>query len=124
VHVDVLGAHLLWVVPILVVGAVPTAFAYAVSAMSVRMLGERVASFVALAEVLFAVLLAWLLLGEAPLPVQLVGAVLVVAGVALVRRGAGPAGAVPGDDVPTSEPSVACGADAPYVGSGLDRVSV
>ena len=36
---------------------------------------------------LVAVLLAWALVGEAPLPVQAVGMVLVVAGIALVRRG-------------------------------------
>jgi drug/metabolite transporter (DMT)-like permease len=89
VHVDMLGAHLPWLVPILVVGALPTGFAYAISVVSVRLLGERVASFLALAEVLFAVLLAWALLGEVPLAVQAVGAVLVVAGVALVRRGVG-----------------------------------
>lgn len=89
VQVEVLGAHVPWFVPVLVVGAVPTGFAYGVSAVSVRLLGERVASFVALSEVLFSVVLAWVLLGEAPLGVQLVGAALVVAGVALVRRGAG-----------------------------------
>lgn len=87
VSVDMLGARLPWVVPVLFVGAVPTALAFGISAVSVRLLGERVASFVALAEVLFSVLLAWMLLGEAPLAVQAVGAVLVVAGVALVRRG-------------------------------------
>jgi drug/metabolite transporter (DMT)-like permease len=89
VEVTVLGTHVSWVVPILVVGTVPTAISFGISAISVRMLGERVASFVGLAEVLFAVVLAWLLLGEAPLAVQIVGAVLVVAGVALVRRGSG-----------------------------------
>ena len=52
-----------------------------------RLLGERLASFLALSEVLVAVLLAWALVGEAPLPVQAVGMVLVVAGIALVRRG-------------------------------------
>lgn len=89
VQVVVLGEHLSWLVPVLVVGTVATAIAFGISAVSVRMLGERVASFVGLAEVLFSVVLAWLLLGEAPLPVQILGAVLVVAGVTLVRRGAG-----------------------------------
>ena len=89
VDVVVLGARVPWVVPVLVIGAVPTAISFGISAVSVRMLGERVASFVALAEVLFAVLLAWMLLGEAPLAVQVVGGALVVAGVALVRRGSG-----------------------------------
>lgn len=89
VQVVVLGAHLSWLVPVLVVGTVATAIAFGISAISVRMLGERVASFVGLAEVLFSVVLAWLLLGEAPLPVQVLGAVLVVVGVTLVRQGAG-----------------------------------
>lgn len=77
-----------WWVPMLVVAVVPTAFAYAVSSVSVRMLGERLASFLALSEVLFAVLLAWLLVGERPTWLQMIGGVLVVGGVALVRRGA------------------------------------
>ncbi|KQS97297.1 EamA family transporter [Cellulomonas sp. Leaf395] len=87
VRVEMLGAHVHWIVPLLVVATVPTAFAYGVSALSVRLLGERLASFLALSEVLVAVLLAWALVGEAPLPVQIVGMVLVIAGIALVRRG-------------------------------------
>jgi len=110
VRVDLLGAQVHWAVPLLVVGAVPTAFAYGVSAVSVRLLGERLASFLALSEVLLAVLLAWLLLGEQPLLVQGAGALLVVAGVALVRagadrdvrRGAAPPPAV---EVPVSRPA-------------------
>lgn len=108
VRVELLGAQVHWSVPLLVVGAVPTAFAYGVSAVSVRLLGERLASFLALSEVLLAVALAWVLLGEQPLVVQGVGAVLVVAGVALVRagaerdvaRGAAPAPAVQVHDEP------------------------
>lgn len=87
VRVALLGAHVHWIVPLLVVATLPTAIAYGVSALSARLLGERLASFLALTEVLFAVLLAWALLGEAPLPLQLLGMVLVVAGIALVRRG-------------------------------------
>jgi len=87
VTVDLLGAQVSWLVPLLVVAVVPTAIAYGVSAVSVRMLGERLASFLALSEVLISVLLAWALVGEAPLPIQLGGMVLVVAGIALVRRG-------------------------------------
>lgn len=87
VTVDLLGAKVSWVVPLLVVAVVPTALAYGISAASVRMLGERLASFLALSEVLISVLLAWALVGEAPLPVQLAGMVLVVAGIALVRGG-------------------------------------
>src|SRR5207302_7591410 len=43
------------------------------------------ASFVGLTEVLFAVVFAWLLLGQRLELVQLAGGVLVVAGIALVR---------------------------------------
>ena len=89
VRVELLGAQVHWIVPLLIVATVPTAFAYGVSALSVRLLGERLASFLALSEVLVAVLLAWALVGEAPLPVQAVGMVLVVGGIALVRRGTG-----------------------------------
>ena len=78
-------------VPLLIVGAVPTAVAYGVSVISVRMLGERVASFVGLSEVIFAVLLAWFLLGESPTLMQSIGAIGVVTGVAIVRRWADPA---------------------------------
>ncbi|WP_421741644.1 EamA family transporter [Cellulomonas sp.] len=87
VRVDLLGAQVHWIVPLLVVATVPTAFAYGVSALSVRLLGERLASFLALSEVLVAVLLAWALVAEVPVPLQVAGMVLVVAGIALVRRG-------------------------------------
>lgn len=104
VDVVLLGTTVPWWLPLLVVGLVPTAFAYGVSSVSVRVLGERVASFLALSEVLFAVLLAWLLVGERPTGMQAGGALLVVGGVALVRRGAagraaGPTAPVPADDV-------------------------
>ncbi len=45
------------------------------------------ASFAALLEVLFAVVFAWLLLGQLPHLVQLVGGLLVLAGVVLVKLG-------------------------------------
>ena len=45
------------------------------------------ASFAALLEVLFAVVFAWLLLGQLPRPVQLVGGLFVLAGVVLVKLG-------------------------------------
>lgn len=102
VRVDLLGAQVHWIVPLLVVATVPTAFAYGVSALSVRLLGERLASFLALSEVLVAVLLAWALVGEAPLPLQIAGMMLVVAGIALVRRGT----AVPEAPVVDQQPRV------------------
>ena len=96
VDVTLLGRQTPAWVPLLVVGAVPTAVAYGISVISVRLLGERIASFVALAEVVFAVLLAWVLLREAPTAMQATGALLVMAGVAMVRRWAD----VSPDDLP------------------------
>ena len=77
--------HVSVLVPVLGISLVAAAFAYVSGVMAARTLGTRVASFVALAEVLFAVLFAWLLLGELPLPVQLAGGGLIVLGVVLVR---------------------------------------
>ena len=59
--------------------------AYVAGIAAARILGPRLSSFVGLTEVLFAVLIAWLLLGELPTGCELVGGALIVAGVALVR---------------------------------------
>jgi drug/metabolite transporter (DMT)-like permease len=59
--------------------------AYVAGIVGARLLGAKVASFVGLTEVLFAVGFAWLLLGQLLAPVQVIGGVLVVAGIALVR---------------------------------------
>ena len=62
-----------------------TVLAYVTGIMAARSLGSKVASFVSLTEVLFAVIWAWLLLGELPGPIQLLGGLLIVGGVVLVR---------------------------------------
>lgn len=62
-----------------------TVLAYVSGIMAARALGSKVASFVSLTEVLFAVIWAWLLLGELPGTIQLLGGVLIVGGVVLVR---------------------------------------
>jgi drug/metabolite transporter (DMT)-like permease len=46
-----------------------------------------VASFAALLEVLFSVIFAWLLLGQLPGLLQLVGGLLLLTGVVIVRAG-------------------------------------
>ena len=74
-----------WLVPVLGMSLLAAAVAYVAGILGARLLGARVASFVGLTEVLFAVLFAWLLLGQTPRPVQLAGGLLVVAGIALVR---------------------------------------
>ncbi len=57
-----------------------------------RRLGSSVASFVALTEVIFAVVFAFVLLGQQPGLIQLLGGALVLAGIAVVQRpGATPA---------------------------------
>jgi drug/metabolite transporter (DMT)-like permease len=74
-----------WLVPVLGMSLVAGAVPYVAGILGARRLGARVASFVGLTEVLFAVLFAWLLLGQTPHPMQLAGGVLVVTGIALVR---------------------------------------
>lgn len=78
-----------WTVPwwVSVVGLIilATVLAYVSGIMAARSLGSKVASFVSLTEVLFAVIWAWLLLGELPGPIQLLGGLLIVGGVVLVR---------------------------------------
>ena len=58
---------------------------YVTGIAATRVLGAKLASFVGLSEVLFAVLFAWVLLGELPRPVQLVGGLFILAGVVAVR---------------------------------------
>lgn len=50
-----------------------------------RRLGSKVAAFLGLTEVMFAVAFSWLLLDELPLAIQLAGGLLIIAGVAAVR---------------------------------------
>lgn len=74
-------------IPLIALAVIATAFAYFAGVIAARGLGQTVASFVALSEVLFSVLFAWLLLGQLPLAIQLLGGVLIVGGVVLVRLG-------------------------------------
>jgi drug/metabolite transporter (DMT)-like permease len=81
------GFSVAWWIPITVLGVVTAAAAYGFGIAATRRLGARLASFVAMSEVLGALVFAGLLLGQAPAPVQLVGGLLIVAGVVTVRRG-------------------------------------
>jgi drug/metabolite transporter (DMT)-like permease len=83
------GFSLPWWQPVLALGLVTAAFAYVTGIAAGRRLGSRLASFVALGEVLAAVLWTWLLLGELPRAVQLAGGLLVLAGVVVVKLGEG-----------------------------------
>ncbi|MBL0886984.1 EamA family transporter [Myceligenerans indicum] len=81
------GFTLPWWVPVLGLGVVTAAVAYTTGIAASRRLGARLASFVGLTEVMFAVLAAWLLLGQEPAPVQLAGGVLILVGIVTVRAG-------------------------------------
>ncbi|GGB19536.1 membrane protein [Microbacterium aerolatum] len=99
-----------WFVPVLAIGVIATALAYVLGIASTRLLGSRLASFIALAEVVAALLFGWLLLGQLPNLLQGVGAALVLAGVVVVKLGepaasgsGDPALAVPAEEL--AEPS-------------------
>ncbi|WP_245603729.1 EamA family transporter [Intrasporangium oryzae] len=84
-QVTLAGTLVPWWVPVLVIALVAAAFAYVTGIAAVRMLGAKVASFVALTEVLFAVVFAWVVLAELPTPIQLFGGLLIIGGVVAVR---------------------------------------
>ncbi len=83
--VHLLGRSVSWVVPALVILGMSTVASYLFGLAGSSRLGTRVASFVGLTEVLFAVLFAWLLLGQLPAPIQFGGGALVIAGLVLVQ---------------------------------------
>ena len=64
---------------------VSAVIAYVAGIAAARRLGARLASFTGMAEVLFAVLYAWLLLGQMPSPAELTGGALMLTGVILIR---------------------------------------
>jgi len=109
-EVTLLDRELSWVVPLLGLAVVAAAVAYVVGIVGARLLGATLASFVGLTEVLFAVVFAWVLLDQSLGAQQLAGAVLVLAGIALVRvddiRSAAPVPVVaPHERVVTGEAS-------------------
>lgn len=81
------GMTVAWWVPVLALGVVTAALAYVAGIAAARRLGSRLASFVALTEVLAALVFAWVLLGEVPRAIQLLGGALVLAGVVVVKLG-------------------------------------
>jgi drug/metabolite transporter (DMT)-like permease len=81
------GAHVAWWVPLVLLGLVSAALSYVAGIAAGRRLGSRLASFVALLEVVASVCWAWLLLDELPGGVQLLGGLLILAGVVGVKLG-------------------------------------
>lgn len=74
-------------VTLLALGFVTGAFAYVSGIAAARRLGSRLSSFLALTEVLAAVIFAWLLVGQVPTSLQILGGIAVVAGVIVVKLG-------------------------------------
>lgn len=104
--VTLLDRQVSWIVPVLGLAIVAAVISYLLGIAAVRLLGARLASFVGLFEVLFAVTFAWLLVGQRLDAMQFAGGALVVAGIALVRldemresglAGGGPARGTPGE---------------------------
>lgn len=86
-NADVAGLTVPWWIPVIMLAVVATAIAYTLGISGVARLRPSFASLVGLGEVLFAVLSAWVLLGEAITPTQAVGGVVVLLGLALARQG-------------------------------------
>jgi drug/metabolite transporter (DMT)-like permease len=84
------GNPLEWWAPLLALGVVTAGLAYCTGIAATRRLGSRLASFVALLEVVAGVTFAWLLLDQLPSAVQLAGGGLIVAGVVVVKLGERP----------------------------------
>ena len=106
VDVTLGGVTVPWFVPLLWVAAIATTVGYAFGVMAVPRVGSRIASFVGLSEVLFALGFAWLLLGETPAPIQFVGGALILVGVVLVRMDASAAGKANADVLAPTAPVV------------------
>jgi drug/metabolite transporter (DMT)-like permease len=100
-----------WWLPLLALGVVTAAVAYVTGIAAIRRLGSRLASFVALLEVVAAILFAWLLLDELPGWVQVVGGAMILLGITVVKLGEGrrrdraPDPAVPGRPAEPVPPS-------------------
>jgi drug/metabolite transporter (DMT)-like permease len=83
----VAGLTMSWLVPVIALGVITTAIAYTLGIMGIARLRPRFASLLGLSEVMFAVLAAWLLVGEAMTLTQAVGGAVVLVGLALARQG-------------------------------------
>lgn len=81
----VAGLTLPWYAAVLLMGIIATAIAYTLGISGVARLRPSFASLMGLAEVLFAVLAAWLMLSEKLTAVQVVGGAVVLVGLVLAR---------------------------------------
>jgi drug/metabolite transporter (DMT)-like permease len=108
--VDIAGHRVSWLLPVVGLSFVAAVVAYIAGIAAARVLGPKLASFVSLTEVVFAVLAAWLLLGELPTLMQLGGGVLIVVGVLLVQLDE-TGGVTPAESTVTRSPQSRAGMD-------------
>ena len=73
------------IVPIAGIALLSTAVGYSTGIVAARRLGAKLASFIGMAEILFAVIYAWILLGQLPSATQFLGGALILAGVTMVK---------------------------------------
>jgi drug/metabolite transporter (DMT)-like permease len=85
--VSLLNLRVSWIVPVLGLSLIAAVIAYVAGIGAARRLGAKLASFIGMTEVLFAILFAWLALGQLPTPIQFMGGVFILTGIALVRAG-------------------------------------
>ncbi|MCU1556026.1 MAG: putative rane protein [Microbacteriaceae bacterium] len=105
VDAHLLGATVPWWLPLLIVGVIATAIAYAASITASEILGSRLASFAGLLEVVAAAVYAWILLGEKLSIPQLIGGALILVGIRFVRSEKSAADASPVvEPIPTTTP--------------------
>ena len=83
--VTLFGHRVSWLVSVLGLSLIAAAVAYVAGIGAARRLGAKLGSFVAMSEILFAVLFAWVLLGQTPTGMQFLGGALILCGVTLVR---------------------------------------
>jgi drug/metabolite transporter (DMT)-like permease len=73
------------IVPVVGIALLSTAVGYSTGIVAARRLGAKLASFIGMAEILFAVIYAWILLGQLPSATQFLGGALILAGVTMVK---------------------------------------
>ena len=76
-----------WLLPAALLILITAVLAFLTGIAAIRILGSSVASFVALSEVIFAVIFAALLLSQHPSLTQLLGGGLILTGIGVVQRG-------------------------------------
>ncbi|MCW2669531.1 MAG: protein of unknown function transrane [Frankiales bacterium] len=83
--VHLAGSNVSWLLPVLGLSLVAAVIAYTAGISGARLVGPKIAAFVGLTEVLFAIVFAYLLVDQGVTWIQALGGAVVVAGIALVR---------------------------------------